>query len=468
MSFLHFVENRINEAHSCSRTLRCAAASFADSLRKTGSVGVDGVTDEDVRNWIASMAIMGLKGSSCNRYIGEISALYREWVDSKIENNPFDSVKKMVTMGASEVGVKRANSNLRCVERLFKVGRESGDYETVSVFLYLLFDVGSGLLDVVNLEFNDSFVQLSQIYDIVEPMRESSRKKYVFGLDQGKKREGQIVREMLHRMHTVLSAYGFEFGNKFSRDSIVSVWIAAAVKAGLSVCDIRSIISSVPDEYSSLALVRPNELTSERRLMIMQKVADYINDGSSKWFVMRMRQGIVPDDIKDAITVSFGRIPENMMFYYPSHTVVSRDKKGKIIKDEKPYLPGVLFFKFRKDRVGELFSRIGNMAWCYKWTNSSDSPYCTISLQEMKAFQRHIGSFTSDIKMELVTRDTALAVDQTVRINGGGIMENHIGVIRSVRNNNGTRTYTLALSEKDYAIWTVEDIDEIYIEPVVV
>lgn len=133
---------------------------------------------------------------------------------------------------------------------------------------------------------------------------------------------------------------------------------------------------------------------------------------------------------------------------------------------EKPYIPGILFFRMRQDKVRKLFSHIGDLAWCYKWSNTPDSAYCTIPSSEMKAFQAHVGSFTPDIKMELVTRDTALPVDSAVRINGGGVMENHVGIICSVKNNNGTRTYTLALSDREYATWTVKDIEEIYIEPI--
>ena len=89
-----------------------------------------------------------------------------------------------------------------------------------------------------------------------------------------------------------------------------------------------------------------------------------------------------------------------------------------------------------------------------------------ISTAEMKAFQQHVGSFTSDIKMELLTRDTPLDISQTVRINGAGILQNRIGVIQSMRNANGTRTYTISLSSRDYATWTVRDIDEALLEPI--
>lgn len=68
--------------------------------------------------------------------------------------------------------------------------------------------------------------------------------------------------------------------------------------------------------------------------------------------------------------------------------------------------------------------------------------------------------------MEIVTLDTPLAVNQQVRIDGYGALDNQLGVIRSIHNSNGTRTYTLALSGKEFATWTVKDIEEIYLQPI--
>lgn len=458
--FLDFVENMVSQKPS-DRTLKCAAESFAVTLKKIGS---DEISKETVEYWIVSMTVSGIKKSSRRKYIGGLSSIYNMWNVDKEVKNPFESAKSL-DIDDNEDGIRRANDNLKYIPSLFKVGRESDEYETISLFLYLLYNIQTGLQDAVNLKFSDDTVAVPQIDDVMESMRMSGRKKYVFGLQQGKKRSGQIVREALHSMHTVLRSYGFDFGGEFSRDAIVALWIAEAVRVGISVADIRSMIDSVPKEYSCFEMVQPSVLTQERRVRILQKVADYINDGASQWFVMKMRQGICPDDIRSAIKTSFGKLHDEMLFYYPTHTVVSRDNKGKKITEEKPYLPGILFFKHRKDKVGELFKRIGNMAWCYRWSNSPDSPYCTISIREMKEFQRHIGLFSSDIRMELVSRDISFSVNQAVKINGG-IMDNRIGVIQCVKNNNGTRTYTLALSDREYATWTVEDIEEIYIEPV--
>lgn len=251
-SFLEFVENKII-ADSDDRTMKSAVMSVIESFT---SQSYDDVTDESLRGWIADMIISGLKPSSRKKYLGIISSLYREWRGDDGEMDPFVSVKKLALTDA-ESEINRVNSNLVFLRRLLNVSRDSEYYETVNLFLYLLYNVEAGLSDVIKLTFYSDIPHVSQIDDIVEKMLVSKRKKYVFCLDQGKKREGQILRDMLHKMSSVIGGYGFDFSGEFSRDSITSLWISAALKAGIKVTEIRSIVKNIPKDYSYIQFVRP-------------------------------------------------------------------------------------------------------------------------------------------------------------------------------------------------------------------
>lgn len=470
-TFLDFVENKVKQDPS-HKLLGSAAASLKASLRASGSSSID---DASLRLWIASMVISGLRHSTRRKYLGELASAFRDWrnTDKKPDatsdaDNPFLLAKDLEKDFADQPLPLHATENLNRIPRLLNLDPASGPYETASLFLYLLYNIDTRLQDAVRLRFSDPLPPLSQIEDIVESMRISSpRKRYVFGLDQGKKREGQIIRDTIHAISRLLSDNGFDFGGEFSRDSILSLWTAAALKGGVPLHNIRSVLESVPGEYSSLGLLARRELPSDARNAILQRVADTINDNTPRWFVFRMRHGVTPDDVREAAGIFLGTAAGEIMYYHPTHTVVSLGRKGRRIKEEKPWLPGILFVRIRKDRISRLLRGIGHLAWCYRWANTPDSPYCMISTAEMKAFQRHVGSFTSDIKMELLTRDTPLEISQTVRINGAGILQNRIGVIQSMRNANGTRTYTISLSSRDYATWTVRDIDEALLEPII-
>lgn len=457
--FCEFVENKI--AKTDDSFLAYAGASFLKSCK---AHKFDEISDEALQTWVIDMILAELKKSTRKKYFGKVYSLYKEWDGYTAGVNPFEQSKVLLEYDGE---CNHAPENLSLIPRLLKRCESAADDEVGFAFLYLLYNVEASLSEVINLKFGSQTVDVSQIEDIVETMRKSSRKKYVFGLEQGKKRETQISRELLHDLWSTANLLGFDFGNCFSRESITSIWIAAAMKAGIPIAEICGLVKQIPTEYSYLKTVSRVSLTANRKRTVLQKVADSINDNTRQWFIMKLRSGKTPDDIKEAIAENFAEMVSDTIFYHPTHQVVRYDKKNKKIREEVPYLPGILFFKTRRDKVGALFSRIGDLAWCYKMSNTPDSPYCTIPIGEMKKFQKYIGQFTPDIKMELVSRDDALALGTTVRINGGGMMEGRIGIIQSVKKANGTRTYTLILSDRDVAMWTVKDIDEVYIEPAI-
>ncbi|MDE5713746.1 MAG: hypothetical protein K2I16_09040, partial [Muribaculaceae bacterium] len=122
--------------------------------------------------------------------------------------------------------------------------------------------------------------------------------------------------------------------------------------------------------------------------------------------------------------------------------------------------------RLRSDKVGKYMSRVGDMAWCYRVSNSPESPYSYITCREMMAFQRQIGDFTPDIEMELVTHAPSVGIGDKVRINGGGLLSGLEGVVRAARNVDGSVTYTLTLSDTSYIKWQDVNVKEAFVEPV--
>lgn len=470
VSFLTFVENKV--ADSSDKSLNSAVASFLEAqtqilpraqAHKTDDAA-DRISETGLKAWVAWMALSGLSPATRRKYLRSIHSLYKEWSHGADGNDIFTPALEIASM-ASAGDNGRTEANLALIPRLLNVGPGAEYYETVNIFLYLLFNVSAAIVDVINLRFGQPVPDILQLDDIVDRMTASRRKKYVFGLGQGKQRDGRIARDLLHDMGATLSMLGFDFGDGFSRDTITALWIAAALKAGIAPADIRTLVSSIPDEYAPLRHILPSPLTDTSRLSLMRRVADIIHDGSPRWFVMRMRQGSTLDEIKQTLNQAPGQLSDSITYYYPTRTVIAVDKQGKKVREERPYLPGILFFRLRKDRVAQLFRSIGHLAWCYRLTNNPESPYCVIPATQMKIFQLQVGSFTSDISIHLVSLDTPLPLESRAIISGKGMFDNQIGIIRSVSNHNGTRTYTLALSDSQYATWTVEDIEETYLTP---
>lgn len=458
-SFVTYVKNILSEAGG-NKFTTSAISSFLASVKDDESRRL---TEDDLRLWVVNMMLSGFKKSTRKRYFGKLSTLYGEWTTDGV-TSPFGKVSDVIDSDLETAG-GQADYNLDIVPRLLKKTGDFSGWEYINVFFYLLFDVEATMTDAINLRFDSTLPELLQIDTVIEAMRETRQIKYVFGLNRGAKREPQLLRELTADLCATLSMEGMRFGEKFSRKSITAIWIAAALRCRIPVGEICGIVRDMPDEYAFLSLIKPCPISEARKAAILKTVADSINNQTNHWFVMRMRQGYTPDDIKDAIIKKTKGVYDLMSFYYPTRTVVREGKGKKKIREEVPYIPGIMFFRTRRDQVAPLFGKIGDMAWCYRLSNSPDSPYSTISGKEMEAFQRHIGKFTDDIKMELVTDgENTFGVDDVVKINGG-MLAGNIGVITAVHNQDGTVTYSLKLSTDSAFKWTVVEVENIFVEP---
>ena len=124
-----------------------------------------------------------------------------------------------------------------------------------------------------------------------------------------------------------------------------------------------------------------------------------------------------------------------------------------MISIKLPIIPGLLFIRMPYDRVTPLIAVIGDLAWCYRSTNNPSSPYSVIPRHEMKAFQKCVGEFTSDIEMDIIASLPPLEVGDEVVIEDGSMLDGQQAIIRKVRSVDGTLTYTLRLSDTAFIKW---------------
>ncbi|MDE5714364.1 MAG: hypothetical protein K2I16_12200, partial [Muribaculaceae bacterium] len=206
--------------------------------------------------------------------------------------------------------------------------------------------------------------------DLVRPRGGSPQSKYVFPLNQGKRRDGAIVRDLISSMHSTLRSAGICAGDTFSRETVTSLWIASAMDCGIPLTRIRSLVSVLPPDYAFLSLIDRVDTDPRREAAVINRVAENFNDKSVRWYVMRLRHGVAPEDIAASLGDDEKKGYKELTFYYPVRKEV-RKKNKKIETIETPYLPGLLFFRLRSDKVGKYMSRVGDMAWCYRVSNLS-------------------------------------------------------------------------------------------------
>ncbi len=451
--FIEYVENLKSGDVSDMLSLR-VIPSFLFSMRRHI---VNKLTDETLNLWILDMLIDGLKGSTVRRYVGALHTLYknfRETVSSDDEEVQFSLPFDKTYSDDSVKKIKNTEKNLEAVNSLTKVSvkHDSQAYVYNKAFQYLLFNPDASLTDVVNLKYSDPQPDSLHISDIIISMRKAPQSKYVFPLQQGKRREPAIIKSLLSELHATGRRAGLSFGDTFSRESITSIWIAAAIKAGIQYSEISGIIKKLPSEYSFMSIIPSASISDERKLEIINIVADSITNKTPGWFVLRLRSGVIPDNIKDRLVEKDSPIRRMISYYYPLRTIKKMVKK-KMVTKEVPMIPGILFIRLPYDQVNKLIGVVGDLAWCFRTTANASSPYSVIPQSEMMTFQRSVGSYTSDIEIDIISALPPLAVGDEVVIENGSMLDGQQATIRKVRSVNGELTYTLRLSDTAFIRW---------------
>lgn len=428
-----------------------AIPSFSYSLRKHD---ISEISDYAIRLWIVDMLLDCMKGSTVKRYSGALHTLYKEW-RSEMGLEGDDSVFSVSLTGldtdASARRLKEVEDNLEAVERFTKISvkHDSPAFVYNKAFQYLLFDPFASLKDIVNMKFMDSRPDCLHLEDIVTSMRNAPQAKYVFPLQQGKRREPAIIKDLLTELHATGRRGGLNFADSFSRESITSLWIAAAIREDVPYGEIRGLFPSLPGAYSFLSLIPTVEVSEQRKIELMNLVAYSITNKNPGWFVLRLRSGVTPEKIKERLKEKESPLQRQIQYYYPLRSIKKIEKK-KVVSTEVPVIPGLLFIRIPYDRVAPLIGVIGDLAWCYRSTANPASPYSVIPQSEMKVFQRCVGAFTEDVEMDIISELPPLNVGDEVMIEDGSHLDGQMATIRKVRNVDGTLTYTLRLSETAY------------------
>ena len=461
-TFLKYLESSPTALQSDKLSTR-----ILPSLRVTlhRNAWISEIDEFALRLWAVDMFLSGLKYSTVRRYIGGLHTLYKEWSLAKgVEEDPFLSLQDSL-IPSMEYSLSEHTERLRHLGRLFKKSANTAQSVYLQALLYLLYNIDSDYSDVIGLKYKDYRPSFPQLDDIVITQRRRPEAQYVFPLKQGKSTPKKITNTLRTEITEILNAIELRYPSQISVDELHALWLTAALKIGVKAIELRSLFPVLPDSYSCLRLLPQEPVASTRRNELMSQVADSLNPYASRWYVMRLRRGVSPEDIRQSVSEEFGELMQDLSYYYPTYTRTIKTDNKKVRHEEVAYLPGLLFFKLRSDKVGTLFSKIGHLAWCYRRNPRPDSPYCQISQLEMERFQRELGQLTPDVRLGIETNSLVYSKDSEVQIIGGGLLTGHIGVVQSVKDNSGTRTYTLRITESLGAVWTVHDIDEALLTP---
>ncbi len=417
--------------------------------------------------WITTMIDDGLSMATRRRYVEKLSTIYNRFEGAAdTGDNPFEKVRELRDLETPPSGKDLQAQCSRLCDIFNIMSHDAKARPEIAVFLYLLLNASSDMAKAVSLRVEEYVPVFPQLDEIIDPGTFHHRRRYVFDLDQSRKRAPRLVRETVMAISEYLSTKGIKFGNPFTPRTIVTLWAVKAREAGVTLSDIKSVTGIIPAGYEYLKYVRGSDLTDERKLSIKKGVAEAFSPTDDRWYAMKLRRGISFDDVKKLTRAESSDDFRNVIFFYPMKATARRVGK-KMAKETVPYIEDVVFLHTRQNHIGRIdrLVRRDGSGWIFRQTNSPGSGYSVINRQAMKAFQRAVGEFTPDIKVELTQAGPA-GIGREARITGGAFA-GYTGTIYNVGDigEDKTRQIYIRLST-EYGIIVNLKIEDCLIEPV--
>ena len=397
VSILDFFRNATKEKAATARAYQAAAVSFCNFATAFG-INVENLTESDTYNWVAYMWANGIKPSTSAHYLNILASLYSlAFREGLIDTKPaFSVIRKAIQSQVSAMPLPDIRSVSEKLHRFFHK-KASGSAETImyeDILRILLIEPDMSLADVATLTRD---TQLSYSNEIVTHYAEN-RRKYVFPLKQSTLTKLQLIRKVSSELRDIMASNGLNIrdGNVPVSEIIAALRFITALRCGARATDAMAAtgcgIFRLPGVYVNAA----TDVT--RRDATNRMIAEYLNDNHSRWYAMRMRHGIDYESITTRLEICRKEIPVPELFY-PCQEIARRIGR-RLVYREHPLISDVVFFRSRPSDITLLFSKIGDLAWCYS-TRQSDGTfvYSAISKLEMESFQNTIGIFTPDVNI---------------------------------------------------------------------
>lgn len=278
------------------------------------------------------------------------------------------------------------------------------------------------------------------------------RNKYLFPLGQAFKTLAQMKKELSKLFYIALTPYGLSLP-KNEETTATDLWCLAALQNGVAPRVLLGMTDGyVPSFNPVYRLLEPLTVTDEETEAMQQRLITSLTANPMHWYAMQFRPRVKFEQIKQALETVKDEVKCDDLFY-PSEEIMRRIG-NKMVKERKPVIPGLLFFRSRPTDITTIFRHIGNLAWCYRQTNDRTSPYAIIPSKEIHAYQTVIGQFSSDI--ELLPEGTlSIKENDRVIILGGNLVGQTATVTGIKASECGRTIYKLSFIGNNSVEWTV-------------
>lgn len=423
-------------------------------------VSLDDINEDLLNEWVAWAFYKGYAYGSVLTYLGRLSALYgkavKEGVVPKTDSFAQIRVKlKQATDASLEVNaIPDCFSKLR---RLVLADFSKNPLRQLAkdLVLFSLYHGGLSFEELAGYRKDDCRGDDDAIQAIVERYARP-KNRYLFPLNQSERTANQLNRTISSLFSDALKFVGLHL-SAYRSDTAVDLWAAAAMHCGFSAAEIAGCIGTASRVNPLYSFAAGKELTAERIAEIRRRVARILARDPEDWYAMQFRPGVDYDMIQNrmkTVGITFAKS------FYPMEEIVRRVGK-KMKRESRPVMRGLFFFKSRATGLPELFYRIGDLAWGYRYSKDPRSPYAAIPQKSIEEYETAVGKFVDCIEAH---SDGFLRLEEgdKVEITSGeycghpAIFEKEIRKITRGSRLVDRVIYRLRLAGIDRYTWTVE------------
>lgn len=179
-------------------------------------------------------------------------------------------------------------------------------------------------------------------------------------------------------------------------ESLRYIWGCMALAAGIRPDVVKGVVRKLPRKLSILNFSETATIDDECRQKVMAAVERSLYGEDLQWFAMRLRPGVKYDDLIGRFGMLNGEVKMPELFY-PCAEIAKKIGR-KVIWEGKPVIRDVVFFKTRKSEIYPLFTKLYDLAWCYRRPGAPGN-YAPIPDKAMENFKKAIGILSSDFEL---------------------------------------------------------------------
>ncbi|MCM1355082.1 MAG: hypothetical protein NC212_01585 [Staphylococcus sp.] len=450
------IEETSNQRSAASQ--RQALASYL-RFREGGELTERDFDEVVLADWVARLLAEGYSMKTVAYYLKNLSGLYSKAVADGLVR-PSDAFSLVASRLRDCADSSHDEVDTGLFGRLRKLvasdpATESDRQLAVDLVLFSIY-MGGLTFEELAAYRKPEVISGCEAIDSIVSRYSRPRNKYLFPLRQSERTPRQMTEHLKMLFTLALGRVGVKLSS-IPSETARTLWGFVALHCGIAPSVVAGCMGRVPHGNPVFSFVIPADVTPEARREVMDRVISALVANPSQWYAMQFRPHVSFDDvIERARRCGVEKLLETR--FYPMEEIARR-VGHKLVFENKPVVPGLLFFRCKVSDLTPLFRHIGDLAWGYRQSRAAASPYAVISNVELMRYQRAIGSFTSETELYPVGAIKLQRGDKLEVI--GGMFDGQVAwfdsqVSPESDENSGATVYRLIMVGDNGFEWRVE------------